>query len=407
MKDGVQLYPVKQGTAYLIIKNENGATVESLKVNVVPKRTLASFDLSKTSVSVATYTAVAVAKDVIEIKNVKDQYGDDLTVTDWTKPVLKTAPSGVNAETYTNVHADLVSGKITISTDANTTPGTYRFLVEGKYGDVKKAKTFDVNVKRVVGDMTYTIVMTDKAADGTNAATTFNTTIGKKFDDGKEIYANLAVVKNGVVYDNANLTDAVSVAAIQIIDPKGKTQLNTGAAVKVADVVSNTAIYNTTNSLVGQKQTAVSMQAITLDTYSKLTKNMMAGTWTIKYTLRDASGKLIPVSKSFVIEDKQNPITAEIKNQTIKTGDAKVAFGSEKNIIFKNGAASILKTDGTADWSVEYVKAKQTSDAKKILVESITISFLVDSSNTNALKVEVPINKVFTTEDTSWTRINQ
>ncbi len=409
VKNAVKLYPVKEGTAYLIIK-DGDKTVESLKVTVEKKRTLASFDLSKTSVTVATTTAVNVAKDVIEIKNVKDQYQNDLTLAsgDWSQPVLKTAPSGVVVDGYTKVSASLntTTKKITISTNNDAAPGTYQFVVEGKFGDVKKAKAFSVNVKRVVGDETYTIVMTDGSADGTNVASTFSTTIGKDADNAKQIVANLAVVKNGVVYNTATLTDTVSLASIQIIDPKGKKQLNTGAAVKATDVASNSAIYTETGCVVDPKTSVITMQAITKDGSNKLTKNMMPGTWTIIYTLRNASGKLIPVSKSFVVEDKQNPITAEIKNQTMESGDAKTEFGSEKNIVFKNGAASILTTNGTADWTVETVKAKTTADNQKIFVESITISFKVDSSNTNALKVEVPVNKVFTTKAGSWSNIN-
>ena len=411
--DGALLTPVKVGQAFLIVKNSDKAVVQTLSISVVAKRVLSDFTLDKTTVTIATNAAVnSIASGIIKV-TAKDQYGDNVTLDSLT-PEFKSA-SSTEAKDY----ATLVSAKessdnkfISIGTDGEAKKGTYTYTVKAKKGDKELTKAFNVVVKEYKGSESYAIVMTTEKNDGKTTISEFDSTVTDKTTTGaKYVYANLVVKKNDVISAVADLDssdpDSVSCVAIKVAGPNGKVYVNTGVAVKTADVKTSAAITEEMAEVLGRGNVAtVSMTAIS-ESSNTFTKNLPAGTYTVTYTLRKVDAKTkkavtTPIQKSFTIKDTQAATTAVVKKTTVDTDTVQTLFEDPSCVTFTYDGANLTKDDKA---TCTYQGFDGTKKGNKLIVKTVTIVVPIPASSgssNNKLVVTVPVNKVFTTNAAEW-----
>lgn len=406
--DGATLTPVKIGQAFLIVKNGDGAVVQTLSISVVAKRVLSDLTLDKTTVTIATNASLhAVAKDVINVK-AKDQYGDDITLNDLTSEYKNASSDDAKAaKAKIKVTDDENKKTILVATDDEAVKGTYNYIVTGKSGDKSITKAYNIVVKEYKGTESYAIVLTKGEANGTNAITSFDSTItDKTADEDADLKAYLALKKNGVISKLAPLaSDTVSCVAIKVVGPESKVYVNTGVAVKTADVKTSAAIDDDeAKRMADGTHNDLSIKAVKYDSSNTtFEKNLPAGTYTITYTLRtkDKAGKAVetPIQKSFTVKDTQAATTAVVKKTSVDTSTIDNVFTTPDIITFTYGGANLVNSDGNKTWKYTSKEYKVTPKDKKLVVEKVTISVPVPKTSGTSdryVRVTVPVNKVFT-----------
>lgn len=392
-KGAVSLVPVKEGSAYLVLK-DNNKTVTTLAITVVRERTLATFTLDKTSVAIATDAADGTAGTVSIGFSAKDQYGDDITV-DIANPEPRS-----NATAATNVHPVLSTnsgskGAINIHT-TGAAAGTYTYNVVASKGEVSRTRTFTVNVRTVSGTPTYLLqfVKGENAVSGAAATQTLNTTVTKDSDAASVISVNLVKRSNNVISGSAN---GVTLKSIIVRGSNGTRYADTTVTNTVSSAaVTKAAIENFKDTTTDSAGHVVNITAVSLagDTF---TKNLPAGSYTVTLKFNDGSKDDKTVTGTFKVEDKQPALTASV----LKTN-----AGSENNIYTVLGDKNFVKyvyggvTQGTDSTPVEITKVYGNRNGRSCVVNRATVKVKV--ADNVFVNINVSINRVFTTTSGEW-----
>ena len=331
VKDGAELTTVKAGTAVLVLKNDKGETVKTLPITVKAQRKLSTFNLSQSSVRIATNAALSsVASQTIDVV-AKDQYGDDMTLSDLTATCAK--------NDQTTVKEDAAKKTLEIGTTGETNKGDYRYTVKAtaKNSDdgttsiektltVTAVSTTDTTAKRV-------LVVEDQTAS--RVKSTIDTTITKDNQAGNKVAIVLAEQKNGVIINKVSDADvqANTVSAITVTKVGTGVIAQTGAGLKAVtcDAIDTTALV--TNAFDKLSDTSSGTNADLVITASDksgstITKNLGAGTYRVTYKFYN--GKTASVD--FTIKDTQAAVTAKVL-KTSYEGSVKTDLINDKDYI--------------------------------------------------------------------------
>ncbi|MFW5630887.1 MAG: hypothetical protein ACOCNB_08910, partial [Acetivibrio ethanolgignens] len=333
------LIPVKEGTAYVLVKDAKDNVVASLAITVVAKKDAAVMEFTPSSLAASNAFADTVATKV----TVKDQYGEKMadpanaTVTFDLKSTPTTEKDKQPEIKYEN-------GKISVTTkEGVTVKGTY--VYEVKY--LKLVRMLTVTVQEADKNLASTYKV---ALDATKVDTTITTDY-----DGKDIEINLQVgeYKGNVKVANKNIDK------IEVFNAKG-------------EAVTSAAIN-------GSKIIAAKNNANTVEKY------LEAGSYSAKVTFKDAANKDLTITTGFVVEDAQPGVTYEVKKNSVDEADIKEAVKNTKNVEFSyNGE----KIDGS---NVTYLEAKNIAGTKTYAGIKVKVMIPVKVSNDTTYKVPVTI----------------
>lgn len=181
-KTGVSIYGLKEGTAYILIKDAKGNVVASLPITVVATAKPATLTLDKTNITVS--NVVALNDKVKVTATVNDQYGEkfptngNVTVTCTAKPSTVTDNDIKTANKYYSVNGTSVTFK-GVSGATSLTDGTYVYKVEYTQNNVTTAPAYvTVLIKKAEGNINYVLEGTaseidTKITDGNDKIVTF------------------------------------------------------------------------------------------------------------------------------------------------------------------------------------------------------------------------------------------
>lgn len=385
----VSLVPVKEGSAYLVLKDKD-KTVTTLAITVVSARTLATFTLDKTSVVIATDAAAKSVGAVSIGYSAKDQYGEDIEVT-------VSEPARSNSTTSNGVTPAVTpngaKGTITLST-SNATTGTYTYNVTASAGEVTRTRTFSVNVKKPNNTSTYEMLFVKGTdSDGANATKTLDTTVTKDSSAGTNISVNLVKRSNGVISDAAG---SVRLKSIIVRGSNGTKYADT-TPTDATKVVSSAAVTKSAIENFDQKTTdangkVIEINAVSYDT-DTFTKNLPAGSYTVTLKFIDANdnNKEKTITGTFKVEDKQPTLTATVLKTNADTGNTIHGVLADKDFVkYVYGGV----TQGTDSTPISVTTVYGRHNGKTVVVSKATVK--VALGNSKYVNIDVPVNRVFT-----------
>ena len=385
----VSLVPVKEGSAYLVLKDKD-KTVTTLAITVVSARTLATFTLDKTSVAISTSATPGSAGAVSIGYSAKDQYGEDIVVS-VPDPERKTNPTTdvKVAATATANASNGAKGTITISTD-NATAGTYTYNVTATAGEVTRTRTFTVNVKKPNSASTYEMQFVKGAGtDGANATKTLDTTVTKDTTGSTDISVNLVKRSNGVIIGSA--TD-VTLKSITVKGSNGKTYAEkTSSKVVSSAAVTSSAINSFTIDGTPADGHLLDIKAVSYDA-DTFTKNLPAGSYTVTLKVREANKSTdTTITGTFKVEDKQPALTATVLKTNADTGNSIHGVLADKDFVkYVYGGV----TQGTDSTPISVTTVYGRHNGKTVVVSKATVKVALGGGK--YVNIDVPVNRVFT-----------
>ncbi|WP_147525497.1 Ig-like domain-containing protein, partial [Acetivibrio ethanolgignens] len=312
----VKLLPVKEGTAYVLVKDAKDNVIASFAVTVVAERKATAILLEPASLTVSNKFEYKTSTKV----TVKDQFGNDMsnpkvTVTEKHKPTN----GDLTLPKYEN-------GRVIVESKAKGVTGTY--VYEIKSGDAVRMLTVSVQTVDDNVSSTYELTLGNDKVD---------TTITNTFDGNAiTIDASVQEKKNGLPVNNVKITK------IEVVTSGGEVKFTTD---KVA-----------TGSAIALNDTKATITVAKVkDNSTEVEKLLGAGTYVVKATFKKDSND-VTVTRSFVVEDKQPGLTAEVKKTTL-TGntltDAIKAAVTKGDIVLKCNdvelkADAIISTESKA-----------------------------------------------------------
>ena len=364
-KDAVTVKGVKEGTAYILVKDADKALVASLEVNVGAASAANTISLS--SNSVVTSDSGAEKKEVTV--KVKDQYSNDLTITDLKVECTDTTAKSAASITYKKPNSNSV-----IEIDGAKAPAgktiSYSYKVTAKTAQGTKEAYLNVTINAAGSDVSkitnYGLVLSSEDVDvawtkdsaNTGSALTIKVA-GYDKDGGLVKFLELA--KSGVAITVKKTTDATKTLAVQS-GAASITKASTTAAV-ILSATSRGSVY----TAVGNKEV--------------VKKNAEVGTYTVTATF-DVAGKTNTFSKQFNVKDTQGTFTFNVTNTSKDkwkgTIDKTLEADNDNVTYYING--NTIDKDNVKVEEVKYV----TVDNSKYTVSKVVIAYKVDDKDSNA-----------------------
>ena len=303
--DGISIYGLKEGTAYILIKAAN-VVVASLPITVVATAKPATLTLDKTSLTVS--NSSTVNETVSVTATIKDQYGNDYNIGLNNVSVECTAKPNNASSALTGA----ATGKTVAFAGASKTKGIYVFKVTYTDGTNTTSPAYvTVEVKEPTGNTDY-VLAGEKTEIDTKITSTQNTTTTVDF----EMYETLGGVKNlkvtsGVTYE---------------VKKDGKTVYKTSETAH--DFISESAGVLTVTAL-----------DVTAGTATKIA----TGTYTVIGTYSNA-GKDYTRTATLVVKDTQSGLV--VTQKAAKTVTNAVTTGSA--VLFNTDTFEVTNADGSA-----------------------------------------------------------
>ncbi len=373
---------VKEGSAYVLVKDVDGKVVLSLPVNVVAKRKAYQLVLGKTSLKLSNSTTV-VDKQSISVE-VKDQYGDkmpgetkaaenDIEVT------CTGTPSGVTkAAGY--ALADLTQDDKVSFSAPNATAGTYNYTI--KAGGYTLPVT--VNVQTPTGtSVGYVLVVDNSGVD---------IKVDRK-STSQDIKLKVAITQNGTIIGYVPFLGTPSVDAAGLGD---------GIEIKKGnDAVTSSVIATHTNALATNGDySELTFKALTVTSGGAIKnadiKPSNEVTYSVKvrvpnHKITDAAAHKYAVdgnnftelTGSFTIKDTQSPLMVkEIKQEASNAGNLNAAIVDLMKFEYEGNEVSFNSND-IVDSDVVVLRNNQYH------IKSLKINVTVDDTVIVPLKVIV------------------
>ena len=362
----VAVHGVAEGTTYILVKKDD-KTVASLPVTVLGKPVATTLDLSKTSVSVCTGSAV----DENVAVTVKDQYDNDMAAVTPTVSLLA-APKDAKTVSAANVASKVVAsaGKVVISggvfaTDSDDV-GSYTLKLTAKVDGKELTRALNVNVvKNADKAQSYEVRIDNPEVDTTvgnavlsNTSKAINISVARMANGGAMTEVNKAIytIKNAKGDVVANVGETVSASAAN------------GVFTTATDTVSCAAV-STNNSAVDAGGYATGK--LTVRPYnvtgdgtsvdSKIVKNLAAGTYTVQAKVLGDNDQVVTVNGSFTIKDTQDTRASfKILNNKFDT----------KTIA--EGFADIDYVKVYYDGQLQSINSSEVSDIKGVALSAVS-----------------------------------
>ena len=356
----VVLKGVKVGTAYLLFKDRDNKIVGSVAIDVVAKREVASITLDKNYLTISN-----AANSTRTVKaTLKDQYGDDWTLTSGIDKIQPEYKDSSNGERLGSISAS--GNKVTVNV-TGAKIGTYNYYVQyinkdGK-NTVSQVLTIVVSEPTNKDDLSkidsYRVSFDNETVDTTVKEGNLD-----KVTDQADIKANLiglaggvdkTVVNSGVIY-TVKKADGTVIFGYEgneaVPDPRTAT-VKTNAAINVDGVSATSALSSVTGK-------DLNISVVSGGAYK--TKSLGAGSYTV---IARYNGKVY--TSNFVISDNQ--------------GKASVTFTPEYS------SSNVLQFGSSATVKQALEKAIQEVDYNGYKINSSALA-------SNIVKVEGTINNV-------------
>ena len=392
----VMLKGVKVGTAYLLFKDRDNKIVGSVAIDVVAKREVASITLDKNYLTISNK-----ANSIRTVKaTLKDQYGDDWTLTSGIDKIQPEYKDSSNGERLASISA--TDNKVTVNV-TGAKIGTYNYYIQywkdGK-NPVSQVLTIVVSEPTNKDDLSkidsYRVSFDNETVDTTVKEGNLD-----KAADQADIKANLiglaggvdkTVVNSGVIY-TVKKADGTVIFGYEgndaVPDPR-TTDVKTNAAINVDGVSASSSLSSVTGK-------DLNISVVSGGAYK--TKSLGAGSYTV---IARYNGKVY--TSNFVISDNQGKasvtFTPEYSSSNVLQfgSSATVKQALEKAIqeVDYNGykinssalASNIVKVEGTINSEPGKVNVDITN--KTIArQDNFTVTRLV-------VKVQVPDTTVYT-----------
>ena len=368
------LTALKTGTAYILIKDTNGNVVNSVAINVVAERAVATLELN-------TYS-VAVSKDLagdnkVVKATVKDQYGDDFSLSENLNVECLSAPTGVTLSS-TSAFYSIANYKDITFNNSPTVKGTYVYKISYKKdGKEVVAKTVSVDVKKAAST-TATSWRLNVVNDGVDI----------KVDDNNKTSQNIKVALIGM-NDGIDVVKESSVGFI-VKDPNG--------VVKFDSITSPTAVTNASISVVSDELT---VNALTV-TATTATQNFAAGTYTVT-ALKTVAGKKVEITTNFTIKNTQAKPSVDVKENTVNGATVSAALDNALVVTYGEDvytnrsdkatgdkALVITTVEGKRNDGVTINAGTSVSSGNYFTVTKLVVTVEVASGITMDIEVSVP-----------------
>lgn len=272
----IELTAVKEGTNYIIVKNDKGTVVTTLPVTIVAARKATSIGLDKTDVTVSTSVN---EKATVKVA-VKDQYGEKFA--NLTNPKIKTlafTDAATSTTTTANTDFDTVtvsttSGAFDIDSASATTTGSFTLKVTAN--DLSTVLKVTVVAAKADAATSYAFDLSDNKADAVIKADATADTV---------LTAHVYELKGGI--KNKALVDTDITACLK--DAKGN---------EANAVVTSGASVGTDGKI-----------TININELSS-GKKLAAGNYTL--TVAPKTGNVIPTfTRTIVVTDSQSTVSVK------------------------------------------------------------------------------------------------
>ena len=364
-KNGVAVKGVKEGTAYILVKDADKALVASLEVTVGAASAANTITLS--SNSVVTSDSGAEKKEVTV--KVKDQYNNDLTITDLkvecTDATAKSAASITYKKSNSVIEIDgaqapagktiSYSYKVTAKTAQGTKEAYLNVTINAAGTDVNKITNYGLVLSSEDVDLAWT-------KDSTNTGSALTIKVAAYDKDGGLIKF-LPLASSGVALTVKKTSDATKTLAVE----SGSASITKAS---------------TTAAVILSSQSAGGVTAIK--------KHAEVGTYIVTATF-DVAGKTNSFSKQFNVKDTQGTFTFAVTNtskdkwksnikETLKADNDNVTYYINGNTIDKDKV------------TVEEVKYSTVGDSGVYTVSKVIISYKQDGVANDVFVEAVPAN---------------
>ena len=392
----VVLKGVKVGTAYLLFKDRDNKIVGSVAIDVVAKREVASITLDKNYLTISN---TANTKRTVKA-TLKDQYGDDWTLTSGTDKIQPEYKDSSNGEKLAVISA--TGNKVTVDVAAAKI-GTYNYYIQywkdGK-NPVSQVLTIVVSEPTDKADSSkidsYRVSFDNETVDTTVKEGNLD-----KTSDQADIKANLiglaggvdkTVVNSGVIYTvkKADGTVIFGYEGNEAVPNPRTATVKTNAAINIDGVPATSSLSSVTGK-------DLNISVVSGGAYK--TKSLGAGSYTV---IARYNGKVY--TSNFVISDNQGKasvtFTPEYASSNVLQFGApttvKAALQKAIQEVNYNGykldssalATAIVKVEGTINSEPGKVNVDITN--KTIArQDNFTVTKLV-------VKVQVPDTTVYT-----------
>ena len=365
---------VKSGTAYILFKNKDGKIVNSVAVDVVAARAVATLDLDNYAVSVSKQ----LGRSAKVVATLKDQYGDDMTAAEASKLVVTclTKPDGATGTAFSQ------NGK-TITFTTVDVKGTYVFKIAYvKDGKEVVAKTVTVSVV----DTTATTATSWKLNVGNN-------NVDIKVDNDNKDSQNVTVEMIG---------SAEGVELYTVSDVKYTVKKADGTVIYNDNTDNNAKIV--TNAAISVTSGKLTASALTVTT-GVATKNLAAGTYTViaKGTDNKNAKNIANIVTTFTIKDTQAKASVEVKKNTVAADTLANELGQALVVtygdyVYTNNTDVTNRTALTIaeakiklnDGSEETDTTKTIASGKYYSVSKLVVTVTVATGVTMDMEVSVP-----------------
>ena len=381
-KHEVGITAVKTGTAYILFKDKNGKIVNSVAVEVVAEKAVATIELDKYSVVVSN-DATLDQKKTVNVK-LKDQYGNDWAGSYDTTATFLSASNGKTKDDVTSLVS--VSGKKATISGKSIVAGTYVYKIAYNNKDGKEvvAKTLTISVQAPTGtvssyrlDLSETSV--DVKVDNDNKTT-------------KKITAELMGLAGGV--DKAVTTGvSYTVKKADGTVVYGGEKAVTGAAFSIDD-----------GSSYGVAPAPASKLTIKLVdvTSSNATKTLAAGTYYVTAE-KTIDSKKVSITSSFTVTDTQTKASVSVKENLVTAPNVKSALEAALSVSYgddvycnradkPDGAQTltIVKAEGQLNNGTKITDASSVTAGQYFTVTKLVVTVKVATGITMDVEVSVP-----------------
>lgn len=359
----VVINALKTGPVYILVKDKDGKVVNSVAVDVVAERAAASLELDKYEVTVSKN----LAGDTKTVKaTVKDQYGDDFTLSSDLSVECLSAPEGAAKNDFT------VANKKEITFANNDVKGDYLYKISYKKdGKEVVAKTVKVSVKQTAAGVA-TSWRVNVENDGADIK------VDNENKTSKIITVSMIGMAEGI--DLAKETDTT----FTVKDANGKVLYN--------DIGSDT---------VTGAAFAVSSGALTITALNvsggTATKNLAAGTYTV--TAKHAN---VTMTTAFTVKDTQAKPTVEVKSNTEAGANVATVLGqalivrygddtyTNRADVTDKAPLTVVTVEGKLNNGTAIAAGTSVSSGQYFTVTKLVVTIEVATGITMDVEVSVP-----------------
>ena len=319
--------PVKEGSAYVVVKDASGNLVTTLPFTVGAASKATTITLSTTSITTSDVTGVDKPTTNVVVK---DQYDAELTLKN-VKVEATDTTTATSAEAITTVKSGTGTKKVVIEVDGTQKPAgktiSYAYKITAETDQGNLTSYLNVTIMHASTDVatSYDLILSTTSVDlavGKDDDTTTNSygavtfKIGKYNKDGALIgYLDIPASKAAITCvstDNQKSLDVVSGAGFG-------TDAKTAAVVTKA--VSDGAFVAGAGSGLADKI---------------ISKKATAGKKYIVTAKFDVAGNITTLVKNFDVQDTQGTFTFEVAD-TSKDIDATLDNGKKNVTVYRNG----------------------------------------------------------------------